>query len=148
MISSVGTRTPSSANTGPRRAAQAGYRWLLLAFLVLGAAQIFLAGLGTFRLDSTGASGDAAFAPHRALGFAMGGVALVIFILALISRPGVRAITMSAVLFLLAFLAQSLLAGMADNTVFFGGLHALDGLAILCIAAFLYGRAARRRHER
>lgn len=148
MISSVGTRTPSSANTGPRRAAQAGYRWLLLAFLLLGAAQIFLAGLGTFRLDSTSASGDAAFAPHRALGFAMGGVALVIFILALISRPGMRAITMSAVLFLLAFLAQSLLAGMADNTVFFGGLHALDGLAILCIAAFLYGRAARRRHER
>lgn len=148
MISSVGTRTPSSANTGLRRAAQAGYRWLLLAFLLLGAAQIFLAGLGTFRLDSMGASGDAAFAPHRALGFAMGGVALVIFILALISRPGVRAITMSAVLFLLASLAQSLLAGVADNTVFFGGLHALDGLAILCIAAFLYGRAARRRHER
>ena len=40
----------------------------------------------------------------------MGGVALVIFILALISRPGVRAIVASAVLFLLAFLAQSLLA--------------------------------------
>lgn len=141
MTPSVGTRTPSSASTGLRRAAQAGYRWLLLAFLLLGAVQIFLAGLGTFRLDSTGAPGDAAFAPHRAVGFAMGGVALVIFILALISRPGVRAITMSAVLFLLAFLAQSLLASIADNTVFFGGLHALDGLAILCIAAFLYGSA-------
>jgi hypothetical protein len=67
----------------------------------------------------------------------------VIFILALISRPGVRAIVASALLFLLAFLAQSLLASLADNTVIFGGLHALDGLLILGIAGYLYVRARR-----
>ncbi len=144
MASSVKTRSPSSAVTGPRRAALTGYRWLLLAFLLLGGVQIFLAGLGAFRLGHPDASADVAFAPHRALGFAMGGVALVIFILALISWPGVRAIVASAVLFLLAVLAQSLLASLADNTVIFGGLHALDGLAILCIAAFLYASARRR----
>jgi hypothetical protein len=146
MAPSVGTRSPSSAVTGLRRAALTGYRWLLLAFLLIGAVQIFLAGLGAFRLANLDGSADTAFAPHRAVGFAMGGVALVIFILALISRLGVRAIIASAVLFLLAFLAQSLLASTADNTVFFGGLHALDGLAILCIAAFLYGAARRRDH--
>jgi hypothetical protein len=148
MASSVKTRSPSSAVTGLRGAALTGYRWLLLAFLLLGAVQIFLAGLGAFRLDHLDASADSAFAPHRAVGFAMGGVALVIFILALISRPGVRAIVASAVLFLLAFLGQSLLATLADNTVGFGGLHALDGLAILGIAAALYASALRRGHAR
>ena len=146
MASSTGTRSPDTTETGLRRAAQAGYRWLLLAFLVLGAVQIFLAGLGAFRIDNLGVSGDTAFAPHRALGFAMGGVALLILVLALIARPGVRAVIASVVLFLLVVLVQSLLASLADNTVWFGGLHALDGLAILGIAAFLY-LAARRQHS-
>ena len=146
MTSSTETRSPETTETGLRRAAQTGYRWLLLAFLVLGAVQIFLAGLGAFRIDNLGVSGDTAFAPHRAVGFAMAGVALLILVLALIARPGVRAVIASAVLFLLAVLVQSLLASLADNTVWFGGLHALDGLAILGIAAFLY-LAARRQHS-
>jgi Family of unknown function (DUF6220) len=146
MASSVETRSSSSADTRLRRAAQAGYRWLLLAFLVLGAVQIFLAGLGAFRIDNLGVSGDTAFAPHRAVGFTMAGVALVILILALIARPGTRLVIASVVLFLLVALVQSLLAGLADDTVWFGGLHALDGLAILGIATFLY-LAARRRHS-
>jgi hypothetical protein len=143
MASSVETRSSSSTDTRLRRAAQTGYRWLLLAFLVLGAVQIFLAGLGAFRIDNLGVSGDTAFAPHRAVGFAMGGAALLILILALMARPGIRAVIGSALLFLLAVLVQSLLASLADNTVWFGGLHALDGLAILGIAAFLYLSARR-----
>ena len=146
MASSVETRSSSSADTRLRRAAQAGYRWALLAFLALGAVQIFLAGLGAFRIDNLGVSGDTAFAPHRAVGFAMGGVALLILVLALIARPGGRAVIGSVLLFLLAVLVQSLLASLADNTAWFGGLHALDGLAILGIAAFLY-LAARRQHS-
>jgi Family of unknown function (DUF6220) len=137
MASNVHTDRPSEVSTA-RRAALVAYRWLLLGFLLLGAVQIFLAGLGAFRLDNTGVSGDTAFAPHRAVGFAMGGVALVILILALIARPGTRAAVLAAVMFVLAFLAQSVLASLADNTVLFGGLHALDGLAILGIDAFLY----------
>jgi hypothetical protein len=146
MAASTGTQSPETTQTGLRRAAQAGYRWLLLAFLVLGAVQIFLAGLGAFRIDNLGVSGETAFAPHRDVGFAMGGVALFILVLALIARPGVRAVTASALLFVLAVVIQSLLVSLADNTVWFGGLHALDGLAILGIAAFLY-LAARRQHS-
>jgi hypothetical protein len=146
MASTVETRSSSSADTRLRRTAQAGYRWLLLAFLVLGAVQIFLAGLGAFRIDNLGVSGDTAFAPHRAVGFAMAGVALLILVLALVARPGLRAVMGSVVLFLLVFLVQSLLASLADNTVWFGGLHALDGLAILGLAAFLC-LAARRQHS-
>jgi hypothetical protein len=146
MAASTETQSPQTTETGLRRAAQTGYRWLLLAFLVLGAVQIFLAGLGAFRIDNLGVSGDTAFAPHRAVGFAMAGVALFILVLALIARPGVRAVIASALLFLLAVLVQSLLASLADNTVWFGGLHALDGLAILGIAAYLY-LTARRQHS-
>ena len=130
--------------TSVRRGALAAYRWLLLGFLLLGAVEIFLAGLGAFRIDNLNVSGDTAFAPHRAVGFAMGGVALVILILALIARPGTRAVVLAAVMFVLAFLAQSVLASLADHSVVFGGLHALDGLAILGIAAFLYVSVHRR----
>jgi hypothetical protein len=143
MASNVQTDRPSEVS-GARRAALVAYRWLLLGFLLLGAVQIFLAGLGAFRIDNTGVSGDTAFAPHRAVGFAMGGVALFIVLLALLARAGTRAAVLSAVLFLLAFLAQSVLASLADHSVAFGGLHALDGLAILGIAAFLYVSVRRR----
>jgi len=68
MASSTDTRRPSSAaGAGLRRAALGAYRWLLLGFLLLGAVQIFLAGLGAFRIDNLGVSGDTAFAPHRAV---------------------------------------------------------------------------------
>ena len=126
--------------TGLRRGAFLGFRWVLLTFLLAGVAQIFLAGLGAFRLQDQGlaAAGDSAFAPHRALGFSMGVIALVILVLAVIARPGARAVAGSAVLVLLTSLMQSLLAGFAEDHVVFGALHALDGLLILSIAAYLY----------
>ena len=86
MAASTGTQSPQTTDTGLRRAAQAGYRWLLLAFLVLGAVQIFLAGLGAFKLLH--GAGDPALDPHRMLGFAMAGAAIIILILTLIARPG------------------------------------------------------------
>jgi heme/copper-type cytochrome/quinol oxidase subunit 1 len=130
--------------TGLRRGAFLGYRWTLLAFLLAGVIQIFLAGLGAFRLQDQAGAGDSAFAPHRALGFSMGAIALVILVLAVIARPGARAITGSAVLVVLTNLMQSLLAGFADDHVIFGALHALDGLLILSIAAYLYYWSRRR----
>src|SRR5262252_2063359 len=127
--------------TGLRRGAFLAYRWALLAFLLAGAAQIFLAGLGVFGLFDTG--GDT-FAPHRALGFAMAGIAVLILVLALIARPGARAIAGSAVLVLLTSLVQSLLAGLGKDHAAYGGLHALDGLLILGVAGYLYAQARRR----
>jgi multisubunit Na+/H+ antiporter MnhG subunit len=133
------------APAGWRQAARTGYEWLLAAFLIMGAAQIFLAGLGVFRLNDLQASSETAFAPHRGLGFAMGGVALLILAAALIARRGARAVSLAAVLFVLTSFMQSLLAGLADDTPLYGGLHALDGLAIVGIAALLYTSARRRR---
>ena len=127
-----------------RRGAFRGYQWALLAFLLAGVVQIFLAGLGAFRLQDQVGAGDSAFAPHRALGFSMGVIALLILVLAVIARPGARAIAGSAVLVLLTGLMQSLLAGFAEDHVIFGALHALDGLLILSIAAYLYYWSRRR----
>jgi Family of unknown function (DUF6220) len=133
--------------TGLRRGAFLGYQWLLLAFLLAGVAQIFLAGLGVFRLEDQGlaAAGDTAFAPHRTLGFTLGGIALLILVLAVIARPGARAIAGSALLVLLTSLVQSLLAGLGEDHAVYGALHALDGLLILGTAGYLFFWS--RRHE-
>jgi hypothetical protein len=138
-----GTEQAVTASGGAlRRRATAGYRWLLLVFLVAGAVQIFLAGLGVFHLHDYGmeaAAGDSALAPHRELGFVMADIALLILLLALIARPGVQKVILAAVLVLLTSFVQSLLAGLADNAAIYGGLHALDGLLIIGIAGYLFG---------
>jgi len=129
------------ATTG-RRPAMLVFHWALAAFLLLLTVQIFLAGLGAFRDAAVGP--DSAFAPHRDLGFALGGAALVILVLALVARAGRAAITGAVVLVVLTNVAQSLLAGLADDHALFGGLHAFDGLAIIGIAAWLWTRSRQR----
>jgi hypothetical protein len=139
----AGGRDHPAAAPGPaRRRAAAAYRWLLLLFVLAGAVQIFLAGLGIFHHHSVG------LGPHRALGFGLGGLALVILVLALAARPGGRAIAGSVVLVVQTDLLQSLLAGLGDDAAVWGGLHALDGLAALAVAWYLYaggGKTAGRR---
>ena len=123
-----------------RRGASAGYRWLLLVFVVAGAVQIFLAGLGVFHHHSVG------LGPHETLGFAMGGLALLILVLALVARPGGRTIAWVVVLVVQANLLQSLLAGLGnDDSPVWGGLHALDGLLAIAVACYLYGIALARK---
>lgn len=139
----TGGQEPGAARrTGPAGIALAAYRWGLLVFLAAGVVQIFLAGLGTFRLLH--GADDSAFDPHRMLGFAMGGMAIIVLILALIARPGARAIAGAALLVLLTSFVQSLLAGLADHQVIFGALHAADGVLILAIPASLYLWSRRR----
>ena len=89
-------------------------------------------------------AGDPALDPHRMLGFAMAGAAVVILILTLIARPGARAVVGAVLLVLMTAFLQSLLAGLADDHVIFGALHATDGLLILAIPAYLYVWTGRR----
>lgn len=138
----------STSGSALRRGAGAGYRWLLLLFLVAGVVQIFLAGLGVFHLHAYGLddpAGDAALDPHRALGFAMAGIAILILVLALVARPGGRQVVLAVVLVLQTAFLQSLLAGLGDDSPVWGGLHALDGLLALVVAGYLYGVAVVRR---
>ena len=138
----------STSGSALRRGAGAGYRWLLLLFLVAGVVQIFLAGLGVFHLHAYGLddpAGDSALDPHRTLGFAMAGIAVLILVLALIARPGGRQVVLAAVLVLQTAVLQSLLAGLGDDSAVYGGLHALDGLLALGVAGYLYGVAVVQR---
>ena len=138
----------STSGSALRRGASAGYRWLLLLFLVAGVVQIFLAGLGVFHLHAYGLddpAGDAALDPHRALGFAMAGIAILILVLVLVAWPGGRQVVLVAVLVLQTAVLQSLLAGLGDDSPVWGGLHALDGLLALVVAGYLYGVALVRR---
>ena len=147
MASSARTHDRSSTiePTGPRHNVFTGYRWLLLAFLLAGCAQIFLAGLGVFSFGDHDAAGDtSAFDAHRALGFTMAGAAVLIFVLALIARPGVLPVVLSGVLVVQTTLLQSLLVSLADDAALYGGLHALDGLLILAIVGYLYATSRRR----
>ena len=144
-VRAAGSRAAGDAQPGTlRQRAYTGYRWLLILFLVAGAVQVFLAGLGVFHLHAYGldaAGGDSALTPHRVLGSVMAGIALLILLFAVAARPGGWPIGLSATLAVLTSLVQSLLAGLADDHAVYGGLHALDGFGIIAIAAYLLYRA-------
>jgi hypothetical protein len=135
-------RDSGAAGAKPTGVIYKVYRWGLLVFLAAGVVQIFLAGLGAFRLLH--GVGDSALDPHRTLGFAMGGLAIVILILTLIARAGTRAIVGAVLLVAMTNFLQSQLAVLADDHVVFGALHATDGLLILAIPAYLYVWTRRR----
>ena len=144
MATSVQDRD-QAAPSGVRRAARTGYRWLLLAFLLAVAAQIFLAGLGVFSYgDGDRSGGDHAFSAHQGLGFALAGASILILALALAARPGKLALWLAAALVVQTCLLQSLLDSLGDDTAAFGGLHALDGLLIAASAGVQYALARRR----
>lgn len=142
----VAAPAPPGAATTFRVGAFRVYQWALLAFLLAGCAQIFLAGLGVFSFgDHDVAGGTSAFDAHRTLGFTLSGVAVIIFVLAAIVRPGALSLVLCGVLIVQTALLQSLLAGLGDSTALFGGLHALDGILVLGIVGFLYVTSRRRR---
>jgi hypothetical protein len=141
MATSVQDRD-QAAPSGVRRA---GYRWLLLVFLVAVAVQIFLAGLGVFSFGNGDRSGgDHAFSAHQGLGFAIAGASILLLALAIAARAGRLAVWLAVALVVQTCLLQSLLDGLADNTAVFGGLHALDGLLIGASAGVQYALARRR----
>jgi Family of unknown function (DUF6220) len=123
--------------TGYRAGALKALRWGAMLFLLLGAVQIFLAGLGVFNLDGErlGSSGESAFDPHRVNGNIMSAVALLLLILVLVARPGGRLIVLTVVLFLLMAVAQPLLAEGGEHQAWVGGLHALVGIGLLGLAS-------------
>jgi 4-hydroxybenzoate polyprenyltransferase len=131
--------------SGVRAVADQAFMWGWLLFLVAGLVQIFLAGMGVFDLNGDKLADASSLDPHRALGFALGGLSLILLILSLVARVNTQTMVVSFVVALLANLVQSILADAGENTAFFGGLHALDGLAILGLAGYLFGEA-RRRH--
>jgi Family of unknown function (DUF6220) len=140
--------TSSTAATAARPGAHRAYIVLLRAFLLDGVLQITLAGFGAFDLDGRklGAKGNDAFTAHAMNGLLMSVLALAIMVVALVGREGNRVVGLALLLLVLTAVVQSVLAGLGDDTPFFGALHALDGMAILGLAGYLHGSAARASH--
>jgi Family of unknown function (DUF6220) len=141
MTDSTASTTATAARPGAHRA----YIVLLRAFLLDGVLQITLAGFGAFDLDGRqlGAKGNDAFAAHAMNGLLMSVLALAIIVVAFVAKEGNRTVGLAVLLLVLTAVVQSVLAALGDDTPFFGALHALDGLALLGLAGFLHGTAAR-----
>jgi hypothetical protein len=124
--------------TGARAAADTVFAYLA-ALLVLGIiVQFFLAGLGVFGIDGKDLDKATSLDPHRALGHILAGIAILMFIAALVARTGKTKIWVSIVIALLAELVQSALAGGGEDHHWLGGLHALDGVIILGLAGWMH----------
>jgi hypothetical protein len=132
----TGGSSPGLPPSGPRRGAYTAYRIGLMLFLLLGLVQIFLAGLGVFDLSGkVGAKGETAFDPHRMNGALMEVVALLLFVLVLIARPGRRPLLLSLGLLVLMVVVIPGLAALGSHAAWVGGLHAVVGIGLLGLAS-------------
>jgi len=114
--------------------------------LVVIAAQFALAGLGAFATLKAPRSN--AYSAHEALGIAIGALTWTILAVVLASpaaRGRARSLWPAVALALLAIPVEPLLGEAGRHLPGIGALHALAGLAIFALAAWLTGTAARQR---
>ena len=114
--------------------------------LTVIAVQFALAGLGAFTTIKT-PRGDA-YAAHMAAGIAIGALAWIILATVLTSPAARRRAGMlwpAAALALLAIPVEPLLGEAGQHVPAIGALHAVTGLAIFALDAWLTGAAARQR---
>lgn len=145
------TTVASTDLVGWRRGVDRAFVYLVTLFFVGVLLQVFFAGVGAF-----GELGDhvkkledaSSFDPHRALGNILGGVALILLILAALARAARSVWVGALVLAVLAAVAQSGLAAGGEDNKWIGGLHALDGMIILLLAGWLTGMGHRREAAR
>jgi len=136
--------TETASLTGWRRGVDRAFIYLMTLFFIAVLVQVFLAGVGVFGDHVAKVEDASSFDPHRNLGFILGGVAVILFILAVLARATQATWIGALVLALLAFVAQSALAGGGESNKWVGGLHALDGIIILLLAGWLTGTGHRR----
>ena len=98
------------------------------------AAQFFLAGAGSF--------GALTYDPHRALGFALIGLAGVALVVALAVR---RYVGNAAILLALLLVQYGLARGAIDQSPWFGAVHGLNALAVMAASGILARRAWEQR---
>jgi hypothetical protein len=118
--------------------------WRGLVALVAAACvvQIFLAGRGAFGVHGAAKLDDQkSFDPHRALGEIIGLLAVIALLAALVYWRDKRLIGLTFLLALMAEVLQHLFA--LPHHPWVAGLHALDGVAILGLSAWLAHEAWR-----
>lgn len=136
---------PAPGLTGARRGVDVAFALLMIAFTVAVLVQIYLAGTGAFAHHGGAHPVHHAFAAHEDLGHYLGIASGVVFVLALIARPGRWTVLGSLLLVLLTEVAQEGLASAGHDNRWVGGLHAFDAGLILVLALWLTATAYRRR---
>ena len=114
--------------------------------VVLLAAQFALAGLGAFTMDKTPT--DNVYGAHVILGVVIGVLAWLILAATLASRPARadhRTFRLAVTLALLAIPVEPLLGEAGQRVPVAGALHALNGLVICALTAWLMAETGRRR---
>jgi hypothetical protein len=145
------TRTSQPTPTGTRGQDEAWGRsdTALLALtattLILVAAQFALAGFGAFTMDRTPA--DNAYGAHAVLGMVTGLLTWLVLATVLASRPARanrRTLRLAVALAVLAIPVEPLLGEAGQHAPALGALHALTGLAIFALTAWLLAQTRRR----
>ena len=126
---------------GMAKGAQLAYRYGVALFFVGCVVQFFLAGRGVFGIRGAAALGDqTSLDPHRMLGNVLAGVAVIVFLCALVLREQTL-ILWTGVLVVLTEVVQHLTAEPSDPWL--SGLHPVSGVAILGNSGWLAHRAWR-----
>jgi Mn2+/Fe2+ NRAMP family transporter len=129
-----------------RRGAYQLWRFLVALIAAACVVQIFLAGRGAFGVHGSAKLDDqGSFDPHRVLGEIIGILAVVAFLAALVYWRDRRLIGVTFALAVMAEVLQHLFALPKHPWV--AGLHALDGVTILALSAWLAHRAWRGDRE-
>ena len=130
---------------GARRAVDVAYGYLAAFFVVGVLVQVYLAGIGIFGINSTKVANATSLDPHRTWGTVLMVLSLIMLILALVAWASRATVIWTFVLALLVIVAQTALAAAGESSKWIGGLHALDGMAILLLSLWLAITARRRR---
>jgi hypothetical protein len=146
-VSAAGVETPATIELAPspRRTSRrvlhvirTGARWAHLALslaIVVGVfLQVYLIGSYIF------GAGEGALDAHRATGFAVQGLEIIVFVTALAAWLPRRDVLLS----LLLAIVGTVQAGLANAERWVGGLHPLLALVVLALATALAQRAIRR----
>jgi hypothetical protein len=131
--------------TGARAKALVAYVGLSGLFILGVAVAFLLAGHGVFGLNHHDLSAakqhlddQKVLDAHRAVGTALGLVALLSLIAVAIARPGRGLVIGQVVLVLLASVGQEAFAGGGEDHAWLGGLHVLNAGVILVLSIRLH----------
>ncbi len=136
---------PAPAPSRFRTRTDLTYVVLSIVFLVAVLVQFFLAGYGAYAPHHGAHVVHHAFSAHEDLGNYLGIASVVLLVIALIARTSRRVVLYALLLAVLTEPAQHALASFGKDHRWVGGLHAVDGIAILAIA-ILIAVAGYQRH--
>jgi len=113
------------------------WMWLERAFLAGLFLQLFFIGMGVFPRK-----GDSSpFALHKTWGYILGDIAVLLFLIAIASRPGWKTVLMAFIVGVLTFLVQPVLADARTSAPIVAAFHPVTALVIFWLTLVLIRRS-------